>query len=329
MRHLIGGSLRTQAVYVVSKLGIPDHLALGARSADDLAARVGAHADALRRVLRFLVTCGVLLETEDGRFALTAAGEYLQTAHPKSLRPSAIRAGEGFWQTVGGLHHAVMTGETPGAAFFPRLAAEGKEESFAQRMRGSTAGLAEAIASHEALREAKTVVDVGGGHGVLLVAVLEQHPHLRGILFDAEVMIAGARKAIEASPVADRCELVAGDFFHSVPPGDVYLLSWVLHDWDDERARQILRACGRSATLLILEVLLPERAQALDGPPIGVVADPFTLDLQMLLLTGGRERTLDEYRALLGTEGFELLNASPLASVRGASLLTARGTERR
>jgi len=323
MRQLIGGSLRTQAVYVVSKLGIPDQLALGPRSADELAQRVGAHGDALRRVLRFLVACAVLSETEDGRFALTAMGEYLQTAHPRSLRPSAIRAGEGFWKTVGGLHDVMMTGGADGS-FFQRLAVEGKEEGFALRMRGSTAGLAEAVASHEAVRKARTVVDVGGGHGALLVALLERHPHLRGILFDTETMIAGARRAIEAGPVADRCELAAGDFFQSIPAGDVYLLSWVLHDWDDERARRILRACSRPATLLIMEVLLPMRAQALDAPPAGVVADPFTLDLQMLLLTGGRERTLDEYRALLEAENCELVGAAPLASARGASLLTAR-----
>lgn len=324
MRRLIGGTLRTQAVYVICKLGIPDQLALGPRSAADLAERVHAHADPLRRVLRFLVTCGVLTEADDGRFALTAMGEYLQTAHPRSLRPSAIRAGEGFWQTVSGLHDVVVTGAAPRTSFFQRLAEEGKEEGFARRMRGSTAGLAEAVASHEALREARSVVDVGGGYGALLVAVLEMHPHLRGILFDTESMIAGARQAIEASPVADRCELVAGDFFHALPPADVYLLSWVLHDWDDELARRILRACSRPATLLIMEVLLPPRAEALDAPPAGVVVDPFTLDLQMLLLTGGRERTLDEYRALLGVEGFELMGASPLASARGASLIAAR-----
>jgi len=329
MRHLISGALRTQAIYTAAKFGIADQLALGPRTADDLAQRVGAHASSLRRLLRFLVTCGVFAENDDGRFALSPLGEMLQTAHPRSLRPSAIRAGEDLWRTTAALYEAVRTGITPhdsvhGMPFFERLGARGKEAEFAARMSSSTAGLADAIAAHESLANAQTLVDAGGGNGALLVSILERRPNLRGILLESEAMIAAARPLIEQTNVRDRCELIAGDFFQSVPRGDVVLLSWVLHDWDDEQARQILRTCRAAGapTLLIVEVLMPDRAEQIDGAMPEVLTDPFSLDLQMLLLTGGKERTLGEYKALLEKEGWGLKSEAPLSSKRGASLLT-------
>jgi hypothetical protein len=332
MRALIGGALRTQAVYVVAKLGIADQLALGARSADDLAQRVDADATMLRRVLRYLVFHGVFVEQEDGRFALNALAQSLQTAHPRSLRPSAIRAAEGLWDVSARLLAAVQSGVTPheqlhGASFFERLTDRGKEAEFASRMSGSVAGLAEQLAQLESIASAKRIVDVGGGHGALLAAVLQAHPHLRGVLFDREATLAGAPAVLERTGVSARCEIVAGDFFESVPSGgDVYLLSWILHDWDDARAARILQSCraaaGESATLVLVEVVLPPRVQ--QGASVGVIADPYTLDLQMLLLTGGRERTLAEYRELLGAVGYTLTRTAdtPLSS-RGATIMEA------
>jgi hypothetical protein len=325
MRALIGGSLRTQAVYVLARLGIADQLSLGARSADDLAQRVNADAAMLRRVLRFVVFHGVFVEQDDGKFALNAAAEFLQSGHPRSLRPSAIRAGEGMWDVSARLLAAVESGVTPyeqlhGATFFERMSDRGKEPEFASRMSGSVAGLAERLAQLDAIKSAKTVVDVGGGHGMLLAALLHAHPHLRGVLFDREATIAGAR-------VAERCEIVSGDFFESVPAGDVYLLSWILHDWDDARATRILESCRAAndkATLAIVEVVLPPRAEAAGGPAIGVIADPYTLDLQMLLLTGGRERTEAEYRGLLRGAGYELARiADTRVATRGAAIMEA------
>jgi len=331
MRQLISGALRTQAIYTVAKFGIADHLALGPRTADDLAQRAGAHAPALRRLLRFLVTCGVFIENEEGCFALTALGELMQTAHPRSLRPSAIRAGEDLWRTTAALYEAVRTGTTPhdtvhGMSFFERLGKRGKEAEFAARMNSSTVGLADAIAAHESLSDAKTLVDAGGGNGALLVSILERRATLRGILLESEAMIGVARPLIEQTAVRDRCELVAGDFFDAIPRGDVVLLSWVLHDWDDEQARQILRACHDSGaeTLLIIEVVMPDRAERIDDAAPGIVADPFSLDLQMLLLTGGKERTRGEYEALLKETGWVLKSQTPLPSKRGASLITVR-----
>jgi predicted nicotinamide N-methyase len=322
MRDRIGGAVLTQAIYTIAKLGVPDRLALGARSASELAQSLDVNADALRRVLRYLVMHGVVVEENDGRFSLTAAGEYLQTAHPRSLRPSAIRAGEGLWRTAATLSEVVRTGATQHESpFFERM--RGKEAEFAARMSGSTAGLADAIAAHEAVVNAKTIVDAGGGNGSLLMQILERRPELRGIVYDSEAMIAIARDVVAKSSVAERCELVSGDFFEHVPRADVVLLSWVLHDWNDERALKIIRNCRATgaATLLIVEALLPERAVA--TAPTVIITDPFTLDMQMLLLTGGRERTLDEYRALLREGGYEVTNATPLSSLRGASLLAA------
>lgn len=317
MRELIGGAVRTQALYAAAKLGIADHLSLGPRTAEDLAERVEAHAPTLKRVLRFLVSFGVFVENEDGRFALNRAAECLQTAHPRSLRPSAIRAGEGMWEVAGRLLSAVRTGRTPyadvhGAAFFERV----DPEAFGARMNSSAAGLGEAIAALETLRGPRRVVDVGGGNGAVLAKLLDARPDLEGVLFDRPEVIELARKT------ATRCELVAGSFFDSVPAGDVHILSWILHDWSDEDALHILRACG-GGDIVIVEVLLPGRAQQTKSGA-GLLTDPWTIDLQMLLLTGGRERTLEEYRALLESTGYEIVRVTPLDSYRGASAIEAR-----
>jgi hypothetical protein len=333
MRQLIGGSLKTQALYVVAKLGVADLLATGAHSADGLAATLGCHADSLQRVMRYLVTCGVFVEQDDGRFTLTSSGEYLQTAHPRSLRASAIRAGEGYWQTVGALHEAVRSGSVPhdavhGGAYFAKMSEEEDALRFAARMGSSTPGIAEAIAAASSLRDAGTIVDVGGGHGAVLQKVLELRTDLRGVLFDTPAMIELAKRGIVNSGVAERCTFVSGDFFENVPAGDVHLLSWILHDWNDEAARRIVRSCrtagGDGARLVLTEVERPEHAAKLEGVQGEVIADPFMLDLQMLLLTGGKERTRDEYAALLMAEGFELKSVSPIQSTRGVSLFEAR-----
>ena len=331
MRGLIGGALRTQAVYVAAKLGIADQLSLGPRTAEDLAQRVSADAAMLRRVLRFLVFNGVFVENADGAFALNAPAESLQSAHPRSLRPSAIRAGEGLWDVSARLLAAVQTGVTPyeqlhGATYFARMTERGKEHEFASRMSSSVSGLAERLSRLDVIREAKCVVDVGGGHGALLAAILQAHPHLRGVLFDREATVAGARAVLERAGVSERCDVIAGDFFESVPAGgDVYLLSWILHDWDDAKATRILQSCRaaqESATLAIVEVVLPPRAEP--GSAEGLIADPYTLDLQMLLLTGGRERTECEYRELLRGVGYELARVETATSARGAAILQAK-----
>jgi hypothetical protein len=333
MRDQIGGALRTQAVYVAAKLGIADQLSLGPRTAGDLASVVNAHAATLRRVLRFLASRGVFTELEDGRFALSSAAEYLQTAHPRSLRKSAIRAGEGMWNVSNHLLAAVRSGETPYELFhqvkyFDRKQGDAERE-FAARMTTTSAGLGAAIARNNLFATARHVVDVGGGHGAVLLPILAAHDHLEGTLFDRASTIENARHVIAQSEVAARCALVAGDFFVDVPAGDVHILSWILHDWKDEEAICILRKCrkaamGTAARILIIETLMAPRAVAASSRDRASLSDPFALDMQMLLLTGGVERTLEEYRAILDEAGYELGDVSSTGGSRGASLLVAR-----
>lgn len=328
MRHLIGGAVRTQAIYVAARLGIADLLSLGPRSAEELAEKTQVHASTLRRVLRFLVVAGVFVEHEDGRFGLNRAAEYLQTAHPRSIRRSAIRAGEGMWRVAGRLLDAVITGRTPhedvhGTTFFERVGGV----DLGARMSSSSAGLAEAFASK--IGDARRVIDVGGADGAVLVRLLQLQPQLHAVLFDRAEMMEGARTRVEQTGLGDRCELVAGDFFESIPAGgDVYLLSWILHDWDDEQALGILRVLRDAGArrLLIAETPLPSRAVAAESVHTGLVADAYTLDMQMLLLTGGCERTTEEYRALLAQAGFAITDIAPATgSPRGATVIEAGG----
>jgi hypothetical protein len=332
MRHSIGGAIRTQAIYVAAKLGLADRLVFGPQSARQLAEQVHVDVAMLTRLLRFLVTHGVFVENEAGRFALNTAAELLQTAHPRSLRPSAIRAGEDLFAVAGGLLAGVRSGVTPReqasrSPFFQDLAARGKSEEFAARMSSSSLGLGAAIAEQADFAQTSIVIDVGGGSGSVLIPILQRHLHLRAVVFDAAT--AAAVTTIARAGMQERCAVVTGDFFKDeLPHADVYLLSWILHDWDDAHALQILCNCrtagGNRARVLISELLLPPRAVALRAPPSDLLTDPFTLDLQMLLLTGGRERTLAEYRELLAAADYVIETVSELPSARGASLIEAR-----
>ncbi len=330
LRGLIEGAVRTQAIHVAAVLGIADQLALGPLPAEVLAARAGAHAPTLRRILRLLVTHGVFIEHEDGRFDLNAAAEYLQSAHPGSLRPSALHAGSGLWELGGLLLDAARSGRTPqeavhGAPFFEHLEATGRHRGFGHRMTRSAVDLGEALAGLPWIASARTVMDVGGGGGALLVETLRPHAHLRGIILDRPEMITRARATIAEAGLGDRCEAREGDFFDALPPGaDLHVLSWILHDWDDERAGRILGRCREAGarTLVLVEVLLPARATHVPQQERPAV-DPFALDLLMLLQTGGRERTLEEYRDLLGKHGFDLDPTVTPAPARGASILRA------
>ena len=332
MRELIDGALRTQVIYVLAKLGVADQLSLGPESAEALAQRLAVHPDRLRRVLRFAATLGALRELDDKRFELTPGGEYLQTAHPRSLRPSAIRAGEGFWSVVTHLLDAVRTGQTPHdelhqQAFFERLTARDGDAAFGTRMGGSAGDLARKVATLDCVARARVIVDVGGGNGTVLATLLTARPQLHGVLLDVPAALEVAGERLAAAGVRDRCTLVAGDFFEAIPSGgDVYLLSWILHDWDDERAQRVLHTCrdagGESASLLVAEIVMPGRAGPRDAAALPTF-DPFVVDLQMLLLTGGRERTEDEYRALFATARYELTTVHAVQSIRGVSIFEA------
>jgi hypothetical protein len=314
--RMIAGYNTTQLIYVAARLGLADLLAEGPRPSEELARTVGANAAALRRLLRALVEIGVLLEGEDGRFSLTPLGEHLRQAAPGSLWAAAICAGDTFYRAWGDLLESVRTGETAfervfGAPMFDYLGRQPElGEIFGRYMTGVSADIAAAVAATHDFSPFRTIVDVGGGHGTLLAAILKANPHAAGILFDLAPVVASARRTLEAQGVSDRCEPVAGDFFEAVPEGgDAYLLKWILHDWDDEQAIRILRNCrramGEEARLLIIETVMPERmTQGSAGA---------CLDMHMLALTGGWERTESEYRALLARAGLQLSRVVPTA----------------
>jgi hypothetical protein len=315
LRHLILGFRITRALHVAAKLGIADLLADGARSADDLATACGAHGPSLYRVLRLLASEGVFAQTPDGCFALTPLAEVLRRDAPGSLRPMALfHASPAIWQSWGHLEHAVRTGEPAfdhahGIDLFGHFRAHPEEGAvFDQLMANQTAPVARAVATAYDFAECATVVDVGGGRGALALGLLAAHPHLRGIVFDQPAVAAGAREAIEAAGLADRCAAVGGDFFAAVPAGgDAHLLKYILHDWDDERCVAILRACRAAlpaaGRLLVVELLIPPG----DGRSFAK-----SQDVNMLVNLTGRERTAAEYAALFAAAGFALTRTIPV-----------------
>jgi hypothetical protein len=309
----------TQAIHVAAKLRLADMLADGPQPSTTLAQRTGAHPDALHRVLRALVNVGVLKETDEGRFALTPVGALLRTETAGSLRGAAIFFGHSWhWERWGGLVQSVMTGMPPGGvpspAAFSELAARDPESAaiLNEGMTSLTAPVNAAIAAVFDFSTIGTLVDVGGGHGALISAILVANPGLRGILFDIPAVMEGARRHIEAARVTERCRLVGGDFFQKVPTGgDAYILKWIIHDWNDERSLAILRNCHAAmpdaGKLLLVERIIPERVKLSVTP----AQEPAFADLNMLVLIGGRERTKEEFHALLNAAGFTVTRIVP------------------
>ena len=310
----------SQALYVAAKLGVADVLGTEPLAADAVAEAVDARAPELRRVLRALVAGGVFTELEDGRFATNDAAAALRADAPGRVRDVVINFGEEMYRSFGDLLHTVRTGETAfdvvhGAPLFEYYAAHPQAEaSAAARMLARTLPVASELAASDVLRDARTVVDVGGGTGALLAEVLRHRPAIGGVLLERPGMLELARGYLAEQGVADRCELVEGDFFSSVPAGgDVYVLKSVLHDWDDERCIAILRSCraamDHSARLAIVELLLPERMT-----PGDAMLSAALLDLIMLAYAGGRERTAAEFAQLLDRARLSLVSTTPLAA---------------
>ena len=310
-----------QALYVAARLGLADLLQDGARGSEELARATGADARALRRLLRALVSLGVFAEDADGRFAPSELGALLRSDVPGSLRAAAIFFGdERNWHAWGELERSVMSGEPVrgprGTQAFLEEGARDPEGAalFNAAMTSLTSAFDAAVTAAYDFSRLGTLVDVGGGQGALISAILAANPALRGILFDIPPVIESARGRIGEAGLAGRCELVAGDFFASVPAGgDAYVLKWVIHDWDDEHSVAILGSCrramARDGRLLLVERVVPERIdQSADTQ--GIVLG----DLNMLLWTGGRERTAAEYSALLASGGFTLARIVPTAT---------------
>lgn len=309
----------SQAIYCAAKLGLADLLKDGSKSAAELASLTSVHVQSLYRVLRMLASIGVFAETKDGQFELTPLAECLQTDHPKSMRALAIMMGEDWqWQPWGKLLHSVKTGEPAfdqvfGANCF-RYFAENREAAtiFNEAMSGLSMIEVYAVAAAYDFSPFSKVVDVGGGQGKMIATILRAHPNLKGIIFDMPHVIAEAHRSLEAEEVTERCELVAGDFFESVPAGgDAYVLKRVIHDWNDERTVTILKNCRRAmlpeGKILIIEMVIPTGNEPFFGKH---------LDVELLILTpGGRERTEAQYRSLLSEAGFELTAVTPTESL--------------
>lgn len=309
------GGWLTQALSAAVRLGIADALSAGPLTADEVANRVGTDPRATYRLMRALASHSVLKLRRDGRFALTRTGRALVSDNPAGVGPMLAFIGHpAHREHWSNLEHSVRTGETAvskvrGMSFFsytdtdPELA-----RVFNDAMTGASAMAIESAVPAYDFSASKLIVDVGGGHGALLAAVLRQTPDARGVLFDLPQVVAGARATV--ADVASRCDLHGGSFFESVPAGgDTYLLKTVIHDWDDEQSLAILRnvraAIAPGGKVLLFEMVLPEGAPA----HLGLV-----LDLEMLVAAGGQERTRREYSELLSQTGFELQRVIPTTS---------------
>jgi hypothetical protein len=305
---LMAGRIQ-QAIYAAAVLGVADVLADGPMEVEEIARRTGAHAGALRRLLRALAGHGIFAEDDRARFVLTPMASLLRMGTPMSLRPVAIWCGTVAHRVFGDIEHTIRTGtpafdHTFGMEFFDYLD-EHRDIGvlFDAFMARQTATIAAVLPTAYAFDRVGTLVDVGGGRGQLLAAVLKAFPSMRGLLFDRPCLIDGAREYLEHSGVLDRCTTVAGDIAADVPSGgDAYLLKSIVHGVDDETAVGWLRNCRRAmldgARLLLVEMVLPA----------GNAPHPSKMmDLLMLVGThGGRERTEAEFGSLLARAGFTL-----------------------
>lgn len=326
---LINAAWTTQVVAAACELRLPDRMAAECEEAGTLARRCGAHAEAVHRLLRAMVALGLCEERSTGRFALTDDGAVLCSSHPQSLGAWARFSGGHVWRNWAHLARSVASGasarpDLEGTNDFGFLDADaGKAAAFNAAMADLTRPVAEAAASASAIpwSGTTTFVDVGGGVGALAAEVLRRHAHLRGIVFDLAHAAEAARQHLERAGVADRCQFVTGSFFERVPAeADVYLLKSILHDWDDERAGNILARCREAmpphGRVLILERIVPERISS-SASDVDVVRS----DLNMLVGCGGRERTLAEFERLLRLARLRLEHRACLAN--GVSVITA------
>jgi hypothetical protein len=312
LRRLLAGYQVSQAVHVAAVLGVADLLADGPRTSDELAEATGADPDALYRLLRALAVVEIVEAGGDRTFSLGRLGQGLRSDVPDSIADWAAFVGRKFyWDAWAHLIDSVRTGENAfrvahGTSVWDHRERHPEDSvAFDRGMAAMTRRVIGALLDAYDFGRFGTIVDVGGGNGALLAAILDRHSSVRGVLFDQPHVVSGADPELAA-----RCTMVGGDFFEVVPPGcDAYVLKWIVHDWEDEEARAILRTCRRAMTddaaLLVIE-------RVLEGPN----DEPFTRfsDLNMLVGPGGRERTLDEFERLLDDSGFALVGCTPTAS---------------
>lgn len=315
--EMITGYWYTQAIYVAAKLGIADQLKNGPKNIDELAKATGAHAPSLYRLMRALASVNIFAEDKNGHFKLTPMAKALQSEVPDSMRAMAIMNGDDwYWRPWGELLHSVKTGnsafkKTHRMGFFEYTEQNSEAGAvFNEAMTAFTAQSAVEVNAVYKFSGVNTLVDVGGGQGILIAGILKKHPHMRGINFDLPSVIEGAKALIEAQGLSSRCHLIGGDFFESAPSGgDAYILKNVIHDWDDEHAAKILKNCHsvmpQNGKLLLVELVIPEGNKPFFGK---------FLDLDMMVMGGARERTESEYRKLFAAAGFKLTRIISMTS---------------
>jgi hypothetical protein len=312
------GYMASSALYVATALNIPDHLAGGSKDVAELARATGADEDALYRILRLLASQGIFAEKGPRRFALTAAADLLRKDVPGTLRGMAVFLPDPLhFRVYAELMHSVMTGKPAvdkalGMPVFEYLAKNPDYSAvFNDAMTALSAPVVGAAIDAYDFSTIGTLVDVAGGHGEVLMSILKACPNMHGILADVDHVIEGAKPRIAAAGLASRCQAVAVDFFKSVPGGgDAYIMKHIIHDWDDERASLILKniATAMSAKrgrVILLEMVLRGDAE----PDLGKL-----LDIEMLTMPGGRERTAEEFKALFARSGFEMTKVVPTQS---------------
>lgn len=327
LSQLINGFWGAQVVAAAAALELPEHMAEGPRTAEALAVAAKAHTASLRRLLRAMVSLGLCSQEPDGRFALTDVGQHLRAEAPGSMRGRALFTGDMLWKQFGDLTHQVRTGGrtqqvVSGAEGFERLKNDPPRlHAFQQAMAESSRIAARsALAAYDFGRFSR-ILDLGGGYGGVLGELLAAHPGQTGAVFDLPYLEAGARAYLEGAGVADRAGFLGGSFFEAVPPGfDLVVMKFIVHDWDDEEARAILakarEAAETSTTLVLLEQVIPDVIEVSIDHQAAIRAD-----LTMMGM-GGKERTAEEYRALLAEAGWRLTQVIPSSGV--PSVIEAR-----
>ena len=328
LTQMMSGFRVTQLIYVAAELSIADLVQDAPKSADELASLVGVNHEALYRVMRGLASIGVFAQQEDGRFVQTPYSYYLQTGIPGSLRPRILFWGQEWNQRAwSNILQTVKTGESGfnaafGMGFFESLAQHSQvTRRFDEHIASRTTACAHAVVTAYDFSQFDNIVCVGGGYGALIVPILQANPHMSGVVFDLPSASEVAKQYIETAGLTERCSVIAGNFFASVPKGgDLYVLSEVIHSYDDDSGLAILKNCHQAmaaggSILLVEKVMTPCNATSFE-----MIMQHITL----LLETGGRERTEDEYAALLQAADFALTKTipteSPLSVIEGVPL---------
>ncbi len=314
--QMITGYWSSQAIYAAASLGIADLLTAGPQTAEQLATATDTNAGALYRLLRALASVGIFAENAQQEFAITPLAECLRSDVPGSKRALAMMSGDEHFRAWGEILFSIRTGKTSFDKVFEKPFFEylpehpDKAQIFDQAMTGIHGRETDVILQSYDFSEMKTLLDIGGGNGSNITSILNKYPDMQGTLFDLPHVVERAQPHIEQAGLSNRCHLVGGSFFESVPEGaDAYFMRHIIHDWDDEKSLTILRNCHTAmpehSKLLVVDSVIPAGNEPFAGK---------FLDLVMLLIPGGKERTAEEFRSLFEQAGFELIRIIPTKS---------------